>query len=29
MGGDHTITYPILQAIKVSWLLLVLVVVMV
>lgn len=28
MGGDHTITYPILQAIKVSWLLVVVVVVM-
>ena len=26
MGGDHTITYPILQAIKVSWLLVVVVV---
>ena len=27
MGGDHTITYTILQAIKVSWLLVVVVVV--
>ena len=28
MGGDHTITYPILQAIKVSWLLVVVAVMM-